>query len=246
MSEKVPDIIPSVSDQGVSGQMPQIGFGIARHDDPRYKVAGILRSINSLIVAAPMGDEALNAAADALEDVRINLESAAEPGRRPRVQPDPDGDAQDFFPTSPAIGLANPIASPVKVDKAPGGLRGRAWFDYQYEGPPGCVHGGVIALVFDELLGAANIAERSPGMTGTLTIRYRRPTPIRKDLTIVARFEGRDGRKIRAWGGIYDGEELTAEAEGIFIELSPDRFFSTLAKFAEGSAFGQSTSPSQP
>jgi len=243
MSDQVPEMNPSVSDFGVSGEMPQIGFGAPRDDDPRYKVADIVRGITSLIVAAPLSDDALNAAADALEQVRTSLADAAEPQRRPRFQPDPDGLPQNFFPTSPAVGRANPIASPVKIEKAPGGLRGSAWFDYQYEGPPGCVHGGVIALVFDEILGAANIAERAPGMTGTLTIKYRKPTPIRRDLTLVARFEGRDGRKIRTWGGIYDGDELTAEADGIFIELSPDRFFKTLAKYADGSAFGQGTAP---
>ena len=63
----------------------------------------------------------------------------------------------------------------------------------QYEGPPGCVHGGVIALVFDELLGAANIAAGSPGMTGTLTIRYREPTPIRTEIRLESTFRGPRG-----------------------------------------------------
>jgi hypothetical protein len=34
----------------------------------------------------------------------------------------------------------------------------------------------------------------------------------------------RDGRKIRTYGAIYNGDTLTAEAEGIFIELVPQRF----------------------
>jgi acyl-coenzyme A thioesterase PaaI-like protein len=146
------------------------------------------------------------------------------------VHPDPNGPAQDFFPTSPVIGFANPVAPPVEVETVEGGLNGRVFFDYQYEGPPGCVHGGIIALVFDELLGAANIASDSPGMTGTLTVRYRKPTPIRTDLRLIARFEGRDGRKIRTSGAMYHGDELTAEAEGIFIELVADRFFALISK----------------
>jgi hypothetical protein len=67
-------------------------------------------------------------------------------------------------------------------------------------------------------------------MTGTLTVRYRKPTPIRTDLRLVARYEGRDGRKIRTTGAMYHGDELTAEAEGIFIELVADRFFAQMAK----------------
>ena len=35
-----------------------------------------------------------------------------------------------------------------------------------YEGPPGYVHGGWVALTFDEILGMTNIASGHPGMTG--------------------------------------------------------------------------------
>jgi acyl-coenzyme A thioesterase PaaI-like protein len=140
------------------------------------------------------------------------------------------GDAQDFFPTSPVIGFANPVAPPVVVEAVDDGLVGSAWFDYQYEGPPTCVHGGVIAMVFDEMLGAANILAGNPGMTGTLTIRYRKPTPLRTPLRLEARFVGRDGRKIRTTGAIYHGDVLTAEAEGVFIELVPQRFMKIVAE----------------
>jgi acyl-coenzyme A thioesterase PaaI-like protein len=220
----------SVSDFGVSGLDPQEWNVRPRDDDPRYELSEVLRRLNRLVVGSVIDDEPLNAATKALDAIAGELEKAAAPGRRPRIHPDVKGTAQDFFPTSPVIGLANPIAPPVIIEKVDGGLDGRVFFDWQYEGPPGCVHGGVIALVFDELLGAANIAASSPGMTGTLTVRYRKPTPIRTELRAIARFEGREGRKIRTTGALYDGDELTAEAEGIFIELSPDRFFARIAR----------------
>jgi hypothetical protein len=128
------------------------------------------------------------------------------------------------------IGFANPLAPPVVVEAVDGELTGSAFFDYQYEGPPTCVHGGVLAMVFDEMLGAANIVAGHPGMTGTLTIRYRSPTPLRTPLRLAARFTGREGRKIRTWGGMYHGEVMTAEAEGIFIELVPQRFLSIVTE----------------
>jgi acyl-coenzyme A thioesterase PaaI-like protein len=86
------------------------------------------------------------------------------------------------------------------------------------------VHGGVIAEVFDEVLGAANMVAGNPAMTGTLTVRYRKPTPLRTDLRIEARCLGRDGRKIRTWAAMYHEDLMTAEAEGIFIEVGPERF----------------------
>ena len=90
-------------------------------------------------------------------------------------------------------------------------------FGYAYEGPPTCAHGGVIAELFDELLGSSAIIMNQAGMTGTLKVIYRQPTPLMVELDLVARLTGREGRKIFAWGGIYHQGVLTAEAEGIFI-----------------------------
>jgi hypothetical protein len=55
---------------------------------------------------------------------------------------------------------------------------------------------------------------------------------LRTDLRIEARCVGRSGRKIRTWAGIYHGEVLTAEADGIFIEVAPAKFLA----IAEGNA----------
>ena len=198
--------------------------------DARFELADQLRRIMSLMVGSPLADGDVEAATRAVREVADTLERAAGPGRRLRAQPDPAGHPQEFFPTSPVIGFANPVAPPVVVEAVGDELRGTAFFDYQYEGPPTCVHGGVIAMVFDEMLGAANILAGSPGMTGTLTIRYRRPTPLRTPLRLEARFVERDGRKVRTEGAIYHGEVLTAEAEGLFIELVPQRFLSIVTE----------------
>ena len=230
---------PGVSDFGISsGGAPVTGRRGATDEatgigadvdadadaDPRVALADAVRRITTASVGRPVPDLDLSEAAAALVAVAERLEAAAGPGRRARAQPDPTGHPQDFFPTSPVIGFANPIAPPVMVEAVDGELRGTAFFDYPYEGPPTCVHGGVIAMVFDELLGAANIAAGSPAMTGTLTIRYRKPTPLRTTLRLEARCLGRDGRKVTTWGGIYQDDVLLAEAEGIFVELAPERF----------------------
>ncbi|HLM95213.1 MAG TPA: PaaI family thioesterase [Acidimicrobiales bacterium] len=199
-------------------------------EDVRFELADQLRRITSAMVGLPIADTDISAAAAAVKGVADGLERVAGPGRRLRAQPDPAGHPQEFFPTSPVIGFANPVAPPVVVEAVDGELRGTAYFDYQYEGPPTCVHGGVIAMVFDEMLGAANIMAGSPGMTGTLTIRYRRPTPLRTPLRLEARFMERDGRKIRTYGAIFHEQTLTAEAEGIFIELVPQRFLAIVSE----------------
>ena len=114
-------------------------------------------------------------------------------------------------------------------------VRGRVTFGYAYEGPPTCVHGGVIAELFDELLGMSNILAGQGAMTGTLKIRYRRPTPLLAPLELAARNTGKEGRKVFAWGAIYYQGELTAEAEGIFIEVLPGRMLDIVSGNAHGS-----------
>ncbi|HEX3979868.1 MAG TPA: PaaI family thioesterase [Acidimicrobiales bacterium] len=193
--------------------------------DLRRRLAAAIRPIITMNVAAELDDAALTEAAEAMEAIAERLAARAGP-KRTRNQPDLARAAQDFFPTSPVIGLANPVAPPVRVAVVEGEdgrpeIRGLANFGFAYEGPPTCVHGGVIAELLDEVLGAANIVAQHAAMTGTLTIRYRSPTPLNTDLRVEARFVRQDGRKIYAWGGVYHGDVLTAEADGLFIEVRP-------------------------
>ena len=115
------------------------------------------------------------------------------------------------------VGLRNAIAPPLLIEHDE---TGRAWSSFHlgaaYEGPPGLVHGGVSALLLDQLLGEAAGAGGKPGMTGTLTLRYRRGTPL-GDLTAEAHIDRVDGIKTYAVGHIADAEGVTVEAEGVFI-----------------------------
>ena len=61
-------------------------------------------------------------------------------------------------------------------------------------------------------------------MTGTLTIRYRRPTPLHTELRFEGVCERSEGRKIYTSGQLFAGETLCAEAEGLFISVGAERF----------------------
>lgn len=123
-----------------------------------------------------------------------------------------------LFPYSPVIGALNPISPPAdfEVDDA-NVLRGSVCFPPQFTGPPTGVHGGVIAMLLDEMLGSVVTANRVGGFTGTLTVRYRRLTPVDAPLRLEARLDRQEDRKAFASGEIHCGDELTAEAEGVFI-----------------------------
>jgi acyl-coenzyme A thioesterase PaaI-like protein len=115
------------------------------------------------------------------------------------------------------------MAPPVDYEFRDGKLLGRGTFHAAYEGPPGYVHGGWIALAFDEILGMANIASGHPGMTGRLTVRYKRPTPLHTELHFEGWTEQVDGRRLITRGTLAADGVVTAEAEGLFVIIDPER-----------------------
>jgi acyl-coenzyme A thioesterase PaaI-like protein len=211
-----------------SGSPRSLGPPTSTGDTPMNRLAEAVRRISAVVVGHPVPEEEVTKAADQLVALAESLEQSATLSRRARTQPDLTGHPQDFFPTSPMIGFANPIAPPVEVwlgesETGEREIQGRVTFGYQYEGPPTCVHGGVIAELFDELMGAANVIADKPAMTGTLKVRYRKPTPLLTPLDLRARFVRSEGRKVHTWAGIYNDGALTAEADGLFIEVRPGR-----------------------
>lgn len=114
------------------------------------------------------------------------------------------------------IGLRNPVAPPLAVQHGDN----RVWADFElgaaYEGPTGHAHGGVCAMVLDHLLGEVAASSDKPRFTGTLTMRYHRPTPLGR-LRGEAWITRTEGIKAFAAGHLVDEQGVTAEAEGVFI-----------------------------
>ncbi|HEY3669735.1 MAG TPA: PaaI family thioesterase [Acidimicrobiia bacterium] len=129
------------------------------------------------------------------------------------------GDPAQFFPYSPVVGPLNAIAPPVVFTFDGERMSGHGTLPAPYTGPPGTVHGGVVAMVLDELLGAVNACLGLGAYTGTLTIRYERPTPIGAELTFDAWVDRTEGRKVFTVGTISAGGDVTARADGVFIRV---------------------------
>ncbi|MCP4222610.1 MAG: PaaI family thioesterase [Actinomycetia bacterium] len=125
------------------------------------------------------------------------------------------------FPYSPYIGLLNPLSPPATLDIVEGepwaSLSGEVNFTDAYNGPPAGVHGGVLAGMLDELLGAVCVVNDVGGFTGTLTIRYRSPSPLRETIRMHAWIERVEGRKTFAKGTFHHGDTLLLEGDGVFI-----------------------------
>jgi acyl-coenzyme A thioesterase PaaI-like protein len=191
----------------------------------KRRLADAMRVVIERLTTSDAPEQELRAAADALERFAERLASHPQTTRYVGFAESANaGDVGAFFDQSPIIGLANPIAPPLVMRAEGQRVLAAARFGSAYEGPPGCVHGGWVAAAFDELLGFAQSLTGSPGMTGTLTVRYRKPTPLHSDLALEAWVDRVEGRKIFASGVMRAGELLTAEAEGIFISVDRSKF----------------------
>ncbi|WP_235547826.1 MULTISPECIES: PaaI family thioesterase [unclassified Nocardioides] len=116
------------------------------------------------------------------------------------------------------VGLRNAIAPPLDIVHVESGLaHASVTLGAAYEGPPGLVHGGVTALLLDHLMGETAAASFTRiTFTGTLTMVYRRGTPL-GPLRLDARIDREEGRKVWVVASIGDEEGPTVEAEGVFI-----------------------------
>ena len=59
-------------------------------------------------------------------------------------------------------------------------------------------------------------------MTARLIVHYRKPTPLFHELHFHAGVDRIEGRRIMSRAEICDGETLTAEAEGLFVQPRPE------------------------
>jgi len=134
-----------------------------------------------------------------------------------------DQNPSEFFPYSPAVGPFNPIAPPLKVEVVDRDdhkeIRAFGELDGVYVGPPDLVQGGVIALLFDDIMGSVLVVNNYGAMTGTLEVRYEKPTPVAKELLWTGKIDKIEGRKIYVSAELWEGKTRTARAEGVFVKV---------------------------
>lgn len=118
---------------------------------------------------------------------------------------------------SPISGQGNPIAPPMHLECDGVTTWGHATYGIAYEGPPLHVHGGWVIAAFDELLGVAQAVSGQPGMTGTITVVLRGPTPLHQRIDYEGWVDRVEGRKVFAKGEARLDGRVLAEAEAVFI-----------------------------
>lgn len=101
----------------------------------------------------------------------------------------------------------------------------------RFEGPPGHIHGGIIATLMDEAMGKVNKIHGVVAMTRHMEIDYLRPSPLGQVLTVTGRFLRREGRKIFMEGEIHNAAgDLLVRSKGLFIVIDPAVHFAKHSK----------------
>ena len=91
-----------------------------------------------------------------------------------------------------------------------------------FEGPPGCIHGGIIATMLDEAMSKLNRPLHLVAMTRHMEIDYIRPVRVGDTLTIVSQHVRREGKKIFHSAEITGSEgKVLARGKALFVVIDP-------------------------
>jgi acyl-coenzyme A thioesterase PaaI-like protein len=120
-------------------------------------------------------------------------------------------------------GRGNAMLAPVILDERTQTFaRGRVTFRPFHLGRNGAAHGGTVTLLFDDVVGRlANDMNGRDTRTAYLHVNYRKIARIGVELRLDATVDRVEGRKRWASGRLWEGDELVADAEGLFVELRP-------------------------
>ncbi|SOE02562.1 PaaI family thioesterase [Blastococcus haudaquaticus] len=188
------------------------------------ELGAALRDLVDAAVRTEVSLDELAAATDAARSLAARLRAETR-GLHDVAAVDDPSTGERWY--SPVYGPGNPVAPPmVATDSPDGRATGRVTLGKPHEGPPGLVHGGVVATMLDHVLARALRAAGRGGLTATLTVTYRRPVQLGVPLLATAEMGTTDGRRTTATARLVAEDDPTttlAEAEGLFVALRPER-----------------------
>lgn len=97
---------------------------------------------------------------------------------------------------------------------------GRFRFGAEYQGSNRVLHGGIIALLLDEVMGKMNGFHNVRAVTAELSVEYLRPVPVDEEITVEAEEVSRKGRNLMHRGEIRNvAGEILARGKGRFVVI---------------------------
>jgi hypothetical protein len=148
--------------------------------------AGAIRRLGSLLLSLEHAHPTVDAIVAQISDWEHELSAAVPPDSAPRIsfdEFDEDGSRRVYLDHATDIGAFNPCFPEYRFDHLDADTAfGQATFPLVYEGPPGLVHGGFLAVFFDCVIQHQNCLVGLSGKTRSLNVAFRRPTPVLTDL----------------------------------------------------------------
>ena len=144
--------------------------------------AAAIRRLTGMLLSLeqphPAVDEMLGRFAQWEDELATTLPSDPQP----RLATDTE-DRRVYLQHAFDLGAYNPCFPEYHFDDiGPETARGTVTFPLVFEGPPGLVHGGFLGVFFDCVIQHQSCVVGAAGKTRSLTVTYRRPTPLDTEL----------------------------------------------------------------
>ena len=174
------------------------------------RLAAAARAFNDAVGMTAIAPQDCDAIAAALAALSERLQAAVHDGPYSglTIRPTDYTIPSEPMPMNPIIGACNPARPDVAIELRDGRVVGRARITRRFTGPPGCVHGGITAMLADQLVALAPLAVGIRPITRALHVRYRRPVPLDVELELVAECEAVDQTYTAMFEIRHDGQVL--------------------------------------
>jgi hypothetical protein len=185
--------------------------------------AGALRRLAGILLSLEHPHPTVDAMVAQFADWENELAEAVAPDNTPRMGADGAETQRIYLSHAFDIGAYNPCFPEYTFDRIDAETaEGHVIFPVAYEGPPGLVHGGFLAVFFDCVIQHQNCATALSGKTRSLNVTFRRPTPILAEL----RFDitrSRVERGVTSIARLLLDDEVLCIGEANTLALSPDK-----------------------
>jgi acyl-coenzyme A thioesterase PaaI-like protein len=175
------------------------------------ELASLMRTVAGLVLSLEAPHPALERLAAALRSAEAELGELAPADPTPRIGPEAAGNRRVYIDHSRDIGAFNPCFPTYQLRVNGDRASGTVSFPVAYEGPPGIVHGGFLAVFFDSVAQHHNCDLGLAGKTTSLALTYRRPTPLVTELEFDV-VRSVDERRIDSTARLMAGGVVLCEA----------------------------------
>ncbi len=185
--------------------------------------AGAIRRLGDLLLSLEHPHPTVDAIIAQIGEWESELITAVPPDSAPRIGADDAGSHRVYLDHATDIGAFNSCFPEYRFDRLDGETAsGRVAFPLVFEGPPGLVHGGFLAVFFDSVIQHQNCVAGLSGKTRSLQVTFRRPTPVLTELRFdIARSQVPRG--LTSTARLLLGEEVLCFGEVATLAMPPEK-----------------------